>query len=133
MWYSLYNHQEIPQYERDKDGNIVYVVVDGEKIPVEIGSISIDYDSPNMFFGSLSMSGGEADSTEYGIDLASYGAVLVTPKGLLPIDETSRIWVDNEPTVDENGYPDGTKADWKVVKLSPSLNVDKYLLQKVVK
>ena len=28
---------EVPVYERDEDGNIIYIEIDGQKVPVETG------------------------------------------------------------------------------------------------
>jgi hypothetical protein len=54
-------------------------------------------------------------------------------KNTLPITETSLIWHDTEPTKDIGGYADGVSADYRIVKVSSSLNFDKYVLKKVVK
>ena len=133
LYYSL-RDTEIPVYERDEYGNIIYYEdSEGNKIPLETGETEIGYGKPVKFFGNIAMSGGESEAVEYGLDLSQYSAVLVTDKGLIPIDETSRIWHTTEPVVNENGYADEFSADYMVVKLSPSLNVDKYVLKKVVK
>lgn len=133
LYYSL-RDTEIPVYERDEYGNIIYYEdSEGNKIPLETGETEIGYGKPVKFFGNIAMSGGESEAVEYGLDLSQYSAVLVTDKGLIPIDETSRIWHTTEPVVDENGYADEFSSDYMVVKLSPSLNVDKYVLKKVVK
>lgn len=133
LYYSL-RDTEIPVYERDEYGNIIYYEdSEGNKIPLETGETEIGYGKPVKFFGNIAMSGGESEAVEYGLDLSQYSAVLVTDKGLIPIDETSRIWHTTEPLVDENGYADEFSSDYMVVKLSPSLNVDKYVLKKVVK
>lgn len=133
MHYALQD-TEIPIYERDEEGNIIYYEdEDGNKIPLETGETEIGYGKPVEFFGNISMSGSEAEAREYGLDLSQYSAVLVTSKGMLPLTETSRIWHNTEPVVDENGYADEFSADYTVVKLSPSLNVDKYVLKAVVK
>lgn len=133
MHYALQD-TEIPVYERDEDGNIIYYEdSEGNKIPLETGETKIGYGKPVKFWGNISMSGGESEAVEYGLDLSQYSAVLVTAKGVLPINESSRIWHTTAPVVDENGYADEFSADYVVVKLSPSLNVDKYVLKAVVK
>lgn len=45
----------------------------------------------------------------------------------------SLIWANAEPTVDAQGYPNPATADYKVIKVGPSLNEDRYILAKVVK
>ena len=125
MQYSLYLG-ELPIYEKwiDNDG-IEHLIDTGEKKPT--------YSEPIVFYGSISMSGGESESVEYGLNLADYGAILVVAKGMLPIDETSLIWLNSEPKFEEDGTVDKTSADFSIAKVSPSLNVDKYVLKKVVK
>ena len=132
MYYAL-QIGEAPVYETDEDGNIVYIEVDGEQVPVETGETKIGYGEPVEFFGNIAMSGSESKVVEYGLDLSQYSAVLVVEKGTLPIDETSRIWHTTEPKINPDGTADESSADYTVVKASPSLNVDKYVLQKVVK
>ena len=100
------------------------IIVDGESVEVEYGSTSQEYTAPVEFKGNIAFTGGDVYETEYGIDKSNYSAVLVMNKGEIPIDEHSLIWYDTPP--------DG-KADFKVVKVVPSLNVDKYLLQRIEK
>ena len=100
------------------------IIIDGESVEVEYGSTSQEYTAPVEFKGNIAFTGGDVYETEYGIDKSKYSAVLVMNKGEIPIDEHSLIWYDTPP--------DG-KADFKVVKVVPSLNVDKYLLQRIEK
>lgn len=125
----------VPIYETDEDGNILYYEdEDGNKYPYDTGEVEIVYGEPTEFFGNISMSSsGEAEPVEYGIDISSYSAILVLGKGLIPLTENSLIWHTTEPTRGTNGYVDEYSADYKVVKVSPSLNTDKYVLQRVVK
>ena len=105
------------------------ITIDGETVNVENGTKKKGYSDPVMFKGNIAMTGGEVYETEYGIDKSNYSAVLVMNKGEIPIDEHSLIWFETTPStpVDES------TADYKVVKLVPSLNVDKYLLQRIEK
>lgn len=100
------------------------IIIDGESVEVEYGSTSQEYTAPVEFKGNIAFTGGDVYETEYGIDKSKYSAVLVMNKGEIPTDEHSLIWYDTPP--------DG-KADFKVVKVVPSLNVDKYLLQRIEK
>lgn len=119
-------------YERDKNGDIVYVEVDDERIPVIIGEIA-GYSEPKEFYANIAMSGGEAEAREYGFDIGSYEAVLVTTDKSLPITETSRIWHTTEPKINADGTVDGDSADYSVLAVKPSLNEMKYLLKKLPK
>lgn len=124
----------VPIYERDEDGNIIYYEdEEGNSYPLESGETKLVYGEPIEFKGNIAMSGGEAEAQEFGLNLADYEAVLLVGKNTLPLTETSRIWHTNEPTKDDKGYTDEYSADYRIVKISPSLNFDKYVLQKVVK
>lgn len=125
MYYSLYA-EEIPIYDYYEDE-------DGNKIPIDTGETTIGYEKPVEFYGNISLSGGESREQEYGLNLSDYEAVLIVAKNTLPITETSLIWHNTEPKYNADGTVDGDSADYTVVKVSPSLNFDKYVLKKVVK
>ena len=125
MYYALYG-KEVPIYD-------YYIDSEGNEIPLETGETKIVYENPVEFLGNISLSGGESEAVEFGLNLADYEAILVVAKNTLPIDETSRIWHNTEPTYNEDGTVNESSADYKVVKVSPSLNVDKFVLKKIVK
>lgn len=133
MYYALLNKTQ-PVYEMDELGNIIYIEIDGVRVPVETGETELVYSKPVKFKGNISTSGGESKETEYGIDSTDYDAVLMMMKNDLPITETSIIWHTSNI-----GYKDADKtiiddksADYVVKKRSPSLNQFKYLLGKVL-
>lgn len=125
MYYALYG-KEVPIYD-------YYIDSEGNEIPLETGETKIVYENPVEFLGNISLSGGESEAVEFGLNLADYEAILVVAKNTLPINETSRIWHNTEPTYNEDGTVNESSADYKVVKVSPSLNVDKFVLKKIVK
>lgn len=118
--------REVPIYEYYEDS-------DGNMYPLDTGETKLVYGEPILFEGNIAMSGGEVEAQEFGLNLADYQAVLVLGKNTLPITETSLIWFENEPKKDIDGNTDEFSADYKIVKISPSINVDKYVLKKVVK
>lgn len=131
LHYATYS-EEIKVYQRDENGDFVYIEVDGERIPVEIGSAP-GYNAPVLFYASIAMSGGESEAREYGVDIGSYEAVLVTTDKSLPITETSRIWHTTGPKINADSTVDGDSADYSVLAVKPSLNGMKYLLKKLPK
>lgn len=131
LYYATYS-EEVPIYETDADGNIKYTEVDGEKIPIPIGKVA-GYNEPVTFYANIAMSGGESEAKEYGFDIGSYQAVLITADKSLPIKETSRIWHQNEPKYHKDGTVNGDSADYSVLAVKPSLNGMKYLLKKLPK
>lgn len=145
MYYSLFlAEKEI--YVLDNDGNRILDYVDTDRIEYYRTEKVVLYTPPVKFYGNIAMSGGEARMVEYGLNQADYEAKLVVDKGLLPIDETSRIWYENEPKTSLVEYwfagnvdktivevPDAFSADYTVAKKIPSLNNDVYALKKIVK
>lgn len=110
-----------------------YTDEDGNTYPLDTGETKLVYGDVVKFKGNIAMSGGEAEAREYGLSLSDYEAILIVPKNTLPITETSLIWHDTEPKDNDEGYTDEYTADYRIVKISPSLNYDKYILKKVVK
>lgn len=113
----------------------------GVEIPIktadglDTGRKEIAYTVPKEFFASISMGGGRAEYEEFGIDTSAYDATIVLPKGVLPIDESSLIWhkSDIRWKDEENGVPDEKSADYRVTKVTESLNFTKYILKRVIK
>lgn len=110
-----------------------YVDEEGNKYQIETGEYKVGYGKPVEFYGNIAMSGGELESVEYGLNLGDYEAVLIVGKNTLPIDETSLVWLNTPATSGTDGMVDEKTADYKVVKVSKSLNSDKYVLKKLVK
>lgn len=137
LWYALQTDRvpvDVGSTETytDSEGNTyTYDIEDGYNEP--------EYSLPVEFKGNISFNGGNinfgtgsTDFVEFGISNGDFTAILVMRKGEIPIDDTSLIWFETEPVI-VNGKVDPSSADYKIKKLSPSLNVDKYLLIKVVK
>ena len=128
LFYALYD-KKVPVYETDRQGNIV--LVDGE--PVETGDVVDGYHDPVEFFGNIHGTSGEAVSPAYGVNTGDYDAVLYKAKGSLPITETSLIWHESAPVVDQAGRVDQKSADYTVKRIPPSKDETVYLLSRVIK
>ena len=126
MWYANRGNLLIPIYE-------TYVDDEGKEHQIETGEYERPYLMPVEFSGNIATSGGDAESVEYGLNLADYEAILVVDKDCLPITETSLIWLNTEPVINEDDDVDESSADYFVRKKAPSLNSDKFILKKVVK
>lgn len=137
MWYALHRESE-DIYKLDEHGNKIIVYVDESTIPPtvyyeKVGHTKEGYSEPVEFYGNIAFNkSGEAETTEFGVSLAEYEATVTVSKDLLPIDETSLIWT-HTPLTDGDGYAVESDADFKVLKVVPSLNVTKYLLAKTQK
>lgn len=140
MKYALQG-QEVAIYERDEDGNILYYTDSdgnpylddsGNKIP-KVLEEKIGFSEPVDFKASISFSGGEAQTKEYGFNTADFDAVLLTDREKYPLQKGDLIWLDSEPTYTDEGLVDETSADFTVVGVKPALKSTKYMLKATVK
>lgn len=124
LYYALYENVTEDVYETDTDGNIIY---DDDGDPIVIGSVTKTYGDLVDFSGNIAFSGGEAEAKAYGVSVTDYDSKLTMPKGAIPITETSLIFESEQETVSEQ------TADFRVIKVQPSLNQDVYLLKRITK
>ena len=152
MYYAL-QMGEVPIYNRDEEGNILYYEDDdGNKIPYETGETQIIYGTPQEFDTNIAESGGEAEAQTFGLSVADYEAVALYSKGEYPIVIGSLVWRDSEPKCEhdhevpleiENDdgekvtvystVPEETSADYRVIKTPTSLNFTRLVLKAIVK
>ena len=97
LWYSTYADQ-ITEYYRDSDGNIIYDEIDGEQIP-RIKGERAGYNKPVLFHANVSAGKGIAQEEVFGVSL-DYTKTISTSDMDLPISETSLICLrQNLPTM----------------------------------
>lgn len=144
MYYALLE-EERPIYKLDEQGNKIVAYEDTSTTPhtiyyEELGGTEKVYSKPYEFYGNIAMSGNDINRVEYGISEANYEAILECAKHSIPITETSLIWFNTKPQTYEETVEGVRKvhakpgtADYTILRVSPSLNVDKYILGKVVK
>lgn len=152
MYYAL-QIGEVPIYNRDEEGNILYYEDDdGNKIPYETGETQIIYGTPQEFDANIAESCGEAEAQTFGLSVADYEAVALYEKGAYPIVIGAIVWRDSEPKCEydhevpfeienEDGekitvystVPEETSADYRVIKIARSLNFEKAILSAIVK
>ncbi len=127
-----------PVYVLDENGNKIVAYIDESVTPPvtyyeERGVTKEHYSEPIPIEANIAQSNGEMQEQEYGLSEGSYSAILVTEKGKYPITETCLIWHTTEPEVDGDGYALAESADYTILSINKSINVDKYVLGKVVK
>ena len=125
-------------YALDEHGNKIIAYVDESKDPPviyyeKLGTTENHYSQPILIEANITQSNGDMTEQEYGLSEGSYEAILVTEKGKYPITKTCLIWHKTEPQVDEHGYALPQSADYTILSINESLNVDKYILGKVIK
>jgi len=130
LWYSTYC-KEIKLYQRDENGNIVYMDIDGIQEPVEIGT-KAGYNNPVSFYANISAAKGTSDSEVFGVSL-DYTKTISTCDMTLSISETSLIWYETEPRYNADGTVDSSSADYAVVAIARSLNNVVYAIKKLAK
>ena len=111
---------------------IIAVVIPPVVYYEKIGTTEAYYTEPIPIEANIMQSNGDMTEREYGLSEGSYSAILVTEKGKYPITKTCLIWHESEPQVDEEGHADPKSADYTILSINKSLNVDKYILGKVV-
>lgn len=132
MYYSLFSNSTV-EYERDADGNIVYIEIDGEQVPVELGTLVESYQKPVPFKASISSSLNEMHIKSWGVDQSSIYSEIAVRKGYLPLEIGTIIWRTSAiKWKDETlGIPDASSADYTVCGLmDEDLYHDFYLLKR---
>lgn len=133
MKYSL-QIGEVPIYQTDEDGNIMYYVdSDGNKIPLETGETQIGYSEPVPFLANINNKLDEVTWREFGVDDTTKFAQLVVQKDSLPLQVGSIIWKKSEVEY-KDGMIDETSCDYTVKGVADEgLSVDLFLLQRNLK
>ena len=132
MKYALYEGQEDVFVKDDNGEPIVDYIDEQGNIYYRTETVS-KYSEPTDFFASISMSGGESEAVEFGVDIGNYDAVVITALNEFPISETSFIWTTSEPQYTADGRLNTSTADFRVKAVKPSLNQTKYLLSAITK
>ena len=111
LYYATYSDQ-ITEYYRDSDGNIIYDEIDGELIP-RIKCERAGYNNPVHFDFETSAGKGTAQTEVFGSDV-DFTRTISTTDMSIPIDELSLVWIEHEPEFLNDGTVDPDSADYKV-------------------
>ena len=130
LYYATYSDQII-EYYRDSDGNIIYDEIDGEQIP-RIKCERAGYANPVLFYANISAGKGTSQEEVFGVSL-DYTKTISTTDMSLPLDEKSLVWFETEPTYNADGTVNEASADYSVVGIAKSLNNVVYALKKRAK
>lgn len=134
LYYALQD-REVPIYETDEDGDIRYIEIDGQQIPVETGQTELGYSEPIKMLANIAFETNETTAQEFGVDVSDYDAIVVFGKNEYPLTETSRIWFESVPRYKDASETivDGDSADYKVVSVRSTLNEGKAILRHLTK
>lgn len=132
MWYSKFS-KATENYKRDEEGNIIYIEIDGEKVPVSLGTIEPHYERPVKFTACIGSELNELQVRSYGVDQSGIYSTIVVPKKYVDVEANTLIWRENEIKWEdeENGIPLASSADYTVKGLmTEGLQDNQYLLQR---
>ena len=134
LYYALQD-REVPIYETDEDGDIRYIEIDGQQIPVETGKTELGYSKPIKMLANIAFETNETTAQEFGVDVSDYDAIVVFGKNEYPLTETSRIWFESTPRYKDTSEAivDGDSADYKVVSVRNTSNEGKAILRHLTK
>lgn len=111
LYYATYS-DEIPVYETDDDGKIKYTKVDGELIPIPIGTMA-GYNKPVVFYANISAGKGDVQADVFGSSV-DYSRTISTCDMDCPITKLTRLWIGCEPQYNEDGSVNGDSANYEV-------------------
>lgn len=132
MQYSVQSGK-VPIYAKDEYGNIKYIEIDGERIPVETGDYTTGYENPVVFYASISNKLSEALIKEFGVDNSTNFVQIVSDKGELNLSVGDLVWKQSAVEY-AAGMVDKTSCDYVVKGVAKEgLTADLFLLQKNVK
>ena len=127
MFYSKQIGQ-VPVYDTDEDGNLKYITVDGNQVPIETGEYTTGYDVPVPFRSSISNK-----LSEFGVDNSTNFVQIVDDKGKLPLSVGDLVWKKSAVQY-KAAMVDKTSCDYIVKGVADEgLTVDLFLLQKNIK
>lgn len=127
---------KIPVYERDEDGNIKYMFIDGVAVPVESGEYEPEYSKPVQFFNGIAGKLSKSVIKAFGIDDSSTYAQMDTLANEYPFEKGTYIWRKSKIGYKdlEKKIVDVSTADYMIENvLDEGLNVWNYLLQRTLK
>lgn len=116
LYYALKGEPQ-PIYERDEDGNIIYILVGGEEIPKDSGEQTNGIEEPVMIENSIGGNLTQAEIEAFGSqgkDLAS----MTYRRGEYPFKVGTLIWLNSEIRRLEDGQIDDKSADYVVVGIN---------------
>lgn len=132
MYYSQLETQ-IPIYETDDEGNIIYIIHGGEKIPKSSGETKAGYSEPISFYNSISGDLTEDEMKAFGGEKLG-NAKMTYRKNEFPFKTGTLIWKDSEILYNVDGTIDTESADYIVMGvLDAGKHFWKCILSKVIK
>ena len=122
------------KYNKDKDGNVKFVEVDGMLVPSSAGGKETSYSEPIKFMASISSKLNELHAEAYGVSQSDIYSEICLIKGQIPLKYGMKIWLHNPIEFlisEENGEPNVDSADYTVKGfMNEFIDYDYILLQR---
>lgn len=103
-----------PIYERDENGNIIYRIIGGEKVPKTTGGKRDIYSTPVTFYNTISGDLSQNELQAFGTQ-NNASAKMTYRREQYPFKTGTIIWKNSEVKFLEDGTPDPTSADYRVI------------------
>lgn len=116
MFYALKGESR-PIYERDENGNIVYLIIEGEKVPKESGEKTNGILEPVEFYNTIGSSLTQDELTAYGAQGRTL-ASMTYKRGEYPFDIGTLIWQNSEVRYLDSGEVDEDSADYIIAGIN---------------
>lgn len=113
MHYALLIGKE-PIYETDDEGNIIYEIRAGERIPIDTGNTKEIYSKPVEFYNSISGELSENELQAFGTQNTA-DAKMTYKRGQYPFRTGTLIWKQSEIGYNDDGNIDPASADFRVM------------------
>lgn len=113
MYYSNVNGKR-PIYETDREGNIIYQIIGGEKIPKKTGENADSYAEPTEFFNTISGELTEDEMKAFGGEKIG-NAKMTYYNGEYPFKTGTIIWKNTPVAHRQDGSVDEDSADYYVI------------------
>lgn len=132
MYYSLFTESTV-EYQTDDDGNIEFIDVDGELVPITLGEIKSHYGEPTRFKSSINSKLNPLRMKAWGVDQSSIWSEILVRKDYLPLQVGSLVWRESKVEWEDEArkIPMASSADYTVMGImTEDLHTDSFLLQR---
>lgn len=116
MYYALKSEPQ-PIYERDSEGNIIYLIIGGEPVPKDSGNTTNGIEEPIPFYNSIGSSLTQDEIAAFGVQGRTL-ASMTYKRGEYPFKVGTLIWLNSEVGRTENGEVDEGTADFVVAGIN---------------
>lgn len=116
MFYALKGEPQ-PIYERDENGNIIYLIQGGEQIPIETGEKTNGIEEPVEIYNSIGSQLTQDEIEAFGVQGRTL-ASMTYRVGEYPFKIGTLIWLNSEVKRTEKGEVDEGSADFVVAGIN---------------